>query len=81
MDASVALARLRQRIGSVPWPARSNLSAKLAFLHERKRVLEQREVDRYRTNRIPHGHEQAIAEWFADLDYLGNEVTWAMLSQ
>lgn len=81
IDAAVIIADLRHRIGSAPWPARRDLQAKLTLLGTRKQRLEQAEVTNRRSGRSRPDHEALAEQWFEDADYLGNEVTWAMLSR
>lgn len=80
-DASVVLYGLVHRITNVDWPHRRDLSTKLRILHQRKDDLQRREVIHRRNRRTPPGHEDDLRRWYEDLQYLENEITWAMLSK
>lgn len=69
------------RIARVDWPLRKEMSRKLKILGDRKAVLQRREVDYRRNRKSPDEHLANLVGWYDDLQYLGNEITWALLSQ
>lgn len=69
------------RVARVDWPLRRDLSRKLKILSDRKAILQRREVDYRRNRKSPDEHGARLVDWLEDLQYLDNEITWALLSK